>query len=316
MAKINIKSVFTALAAAAMMAVAAFIAPVSAEDDPSGYHVQISPATQKISLEPGDVYRGTFKVSNIGEKEFEYTLSAIPYSVTNDNYDPDYDTRNSRNQLADWITFDTESGKIKPNVNNEIHYTVTVPEDVPGGGQYAALAVSVNNGEEGSIQTISRVVLKLYAKVAGDTREEGEILENKVTNFVFGGGKITATSKLSNTGNVDADATYTVRIYPFGSGEEVYTNEAEPDVRTILPDTERYNTVIWEETPSLGLYTVEQTIDYLGQTSTTKKFVIVCPLWLIVIFIALIFAIIFTLVSRARARKLEEAESSNSRNKK
>ena len=307
MAKISIKSIFTGLAAAVFMAIAAVVSPVSALEGER--NVQISPPMQKIALQPGEVYHGTFKVSNIGFNDFNYTLSSIPYSVTNDNYDPDFVTETTYNQLAKWVTFEKDSGHVDSNGIQEVHYTVTVPEDVPAGGQYAGLAVSVNNGEQGGMQTVTRVVMKLYAAIAGETREEGEILENKVTSFVFGGGKISATSLLKNTGNVHADAKYILKVYPLGSDDEIYSNEDQPLERTVLPETQRYNTLTWEETPSLGLYTVEQTIEYMGQTSTTKKFVIVCPLWLIVIFTALIFAIIFTLASRARTRKQEAKES-------
>lgn len=307
MAKVNIKSIFTALAAAISMMIATTIAPASALEGER--NVQISPPVQKIALEPGETYHGTFKVSNIGFNAFDYTLTSIPFSVTNDNYDPDFTTEKTSNQIYKWVTFDKSGDHIESNTTQEVGYTVTVPEDVPAGGQYAGLAVSVNNGEQGSMQTTTRVVMKLYASIAGETREEGEIKENKITSFVFGGGKVTATSLVSNTGNTHADATYTLKVYPLGSDEEVYTNEEEPITRTILPETERYTTTTWEETPSLGLYNVEQTIEYMGQTSTTKKFVIVCPLWLIVIFAALIFAVIFTLVSRARARKQEAKES-------
>ncbi len=313
MAKINIKSIFTGLAAALFMGIALSIAPVSALE--GEHNVQISPPTQKIALEPGEVYHGTFKVSNIGVSEYDYKLTSIPYSVTNNNYDPDFTTETTYNQLHKWVTFEDDEGSVPSNESRDVHYTVTVPEDVPAGGQYAGLAVSVNNEEQGSMQTVTRVVMKLYASIAGDTREEGEIAENKVSSFVFGGGKITSTSLIKNTGNVHADATYIMRVYPLGSNEEVYTNEEDPSVRTILPETERYFTLTWEDTPSIGLYTVEQVIDYMGQTSTTKKFVIVCPLWLIVIFAALIFAVVFTLVSRARSRKQEAKESSSSRKK-
>ena len=71
----------------------------------------------------------------------------------------------------------------------------------------------------------------------------------------------------------------------------------------VLPDTKRYHAMTWEKTPSFGIFNVEQTIEYGGKTDTNKKLVIIFPLWLIIVFIALIGAISFWLVSRAQKRK-------------
>ena len=288
--------------------------PVNAADnDTSKYNVQISPPSQKVSLEPGTTYNGTFGVNNIGNEEFEYTVSATPFSVSGRDYRQDFDVRNTYNQMADWISIDDATGKVSPNESNTVHYTVKVPDDAPGGTQVASIAVSVNNKANSNIQTITRVAMILYAKIPGDVRETGEIKENNISSIVFGGNKITASSLISNTGNTYGDAKYIMKAFPFGSNEEVYTNEEDPLERTILPETERYNTLMWEDTPQLGLFTVEQTIEFMGKTSTTSKLVIVCPVWLIVIFVALILAIIFTIVTRARSRKQSKRESSTSR---
>lgn len=317
MAKTHIKTVLGALFAAVLTLTAVATVPALADEDSTGgYNVQVSPPTQKLTLQPGEVYEGSFKVSNIGEETFTYTLDSVPYSVSGENYDPDYRTETSYNQLYKWVKFDKSTGSVDPNNINEVHFTITVPEDVPNGGQYAALTTSVNNGETGNLQTVTRVAMIIYARIPGQTREEGQILENKVPSIVFGGSQITATSLLNNTGNVHNESTSTLKVYPFGSDEEIYTNEENPATHIIMPETTRYVTETWEDTPALGLYTVEHTVEYLGETSTTRKLVLVCPLWLLVIFIALIFAIIFTIVSRARARKTAAAESSSKREKK
>ena len=55
--------------------------------------------------------------------------------------------------------------------------------------------------------------------------------------------------------------------------------------------------------PQIGIFSVEQTIEFAGQVSTNKKLVLICPLWLLFVIFALLFFIIFWLVSRARSRK-------------
>lgn len=319
MKKNKLKSVLgafvTIVAALSMVSVAT--APVALADgedtDKQRYQVQVSPPTQKFTLEPGTTYEGSFKVYNAGTESFDYKVESIPFSVTGKDYNPNYTSESSRTQISKWITIEKDNGHLDPGSDSEVHFVISVPNDAPGGGQYAALATSVKNGDSGNLETVTRVAMLVYANILGDTREEGAILENNVPSIVFGGNPITATSLVENTGNAHGDVKYTLKVYPFGSDEELFTNEENPVELVVMPDTQRYNSVPWTDTPQLGLYTVEQTIEFLGQTSTTSKLVLVCPVWLIVIFIALILAIVFTVVSRARARQQDKRESSASR---
>lgn len=319
MIKKNIKKVFgAALAVAfAFLSVSATATiPVHADEggmvESKGARIGVTPVVEKVSLSPGEEYTGTFKVVNGSEDmDFKYKVYATPYQVKDKNYSTDFVTTNAYTKLAEWITFDKDGGSVNAKSTDTVTYTIKVPQDVPAGGQYAAIMAELDNSEKSSVQTTSRAALTVYAHIAGQTRQEGTIKENNVPGMVFGGNKITTTSLVENKGNIDVDATYTLKVFPFGSSEEIYTNEDSPTVRTILPETERYNTMIWEETPQLGLYTVEQTIEYMGTTSTTSKLVLVCPIWLIVLFIALILAIIFTVVSRVRSRKQESGSRSS-----
>ncbi|MBR3323521.1 hypothetical protein IKG16_01380 [Candidatus Saccharibacteria bacterium] len=309
---IKIKSVVGIVAMLALGLSSIFGLRAYADDLPPRY-IQISPTQQHLNLQPGQSFDGSYTVSNIGTDAFTFEVGVVPYSTQSDKYEPDFTTTTNYTQLAKWVTFPKTSFHIEPNSSVEVNYTINVPTDVPNGGQYAALTASVENGEKGGMKTTSRAAMLLIAKIPGETRETGSILENNIPGIVFGGNKIEATSLLENTGNIHADAKYTMKVYPFGSNEEVFTNEEEPDGVTLLPETKRYHSITWEETPQLGLFTVEQTIEYMGQTSTTSKLVLVCPVWLIVIFIALILAIIFTIVTRARSRKQSRRESSASR---
>lgn len=278
--------------------------------------LQVSPTKQKISLTPGASYVGTFKVHNAGAAPFNYSVSATPYSVTNDNYSPDYTGLTNYTQIADWITFDkaTETGLLQPGEIVDVAYTVNVPKDAPAGGQYAALMAQTSDGndENATVAVIHRVGMILYAAVPGETRETGEIIKNNVNTFYFNP-PLTVNSLVKNTGNVEQTAKYTVKIYPLFSNEAVFSNEEKPDKEKqldVIPDTSRFNSITWEGAPQIGIFSVEQTIEFAGQVSTNKKLVLICPLWLLFIIFALLFFIIFWLFSRARNRKRENTRES------
>ena len=286
--------------------------PVSAankSDKP--VHMEISPAKQKLKLEKGQSFVSSFKIRNIGTEKFSYRVSAAPYTVIDEQYQANYnDTTNNYAQMANWITFDDKlkEGTLEPGASVDVPFTVTVPKDVASGGQYAAIMSKTSDGNDPNsiIQTVNGLAMILYADIAGDTRTGGSIINNNVNSFVFQP-PISATTTIENTGNVESTATCIMKVWPLGSSETVFNNEeSQGRFIDIVPNTRRFNVISWDGAPSLGVFTVEQTIEFLGQTSTVKKLVIVCPLFLVIIFIvviaSLIFWLVFRIVKRRRAK--------------
>lgn len=293
---------------------------VAAEQAP--IHLQVSPVKQKISLTPGSKFSGTFKVQNVGTQPFNYSVSATPYSVTNEQYNPDYTNVTTYSQMADWITFDkkTEKGTLQPGTTVDVKYYVNVPENAPAGGQYAALMAQTDSGNanNATIAVVHRVGMILYAAVPGETKVDGEIIKNTVNSFYFNP-PLTVTSLVKNTGNIEQTAKYHVKIYPLFSNEALFnTDDAEEGAydRDVVPETSRFNSITWERAPTIGLFSVEQTIEFAGKTSTVSKLVLICPLWLLFIIFALVFFVIFWLVSRHRDRKRESARAASRANAK
>ncbi len=283
--------------------------PVFAEDE-GVTRIQISPTKQKISLTPGSNYSGTFKVMNIGVGDFDYSVEATPYTVSGENYEGNYDSKNNYTQIAEWITFDKKTGHLGPGETANVTYYVKVPTDVPAGGQYAALMAQTDSGnaDNATVRVVHRVGMILYAAVPGETRASGEIVKNTVNSFYFDP-PITVSSLVKNTGNIEQTATYTTNIWPLFQKETAFSNADNPLTLDIIPETSRFNSITWDGAPSLGIFYVEQTIDFAGETSKVGKLVLICPLWLLFIIFALLFFIIFWLVSRSKDRKREMREA-------
>ena len=297
--------------------------PVSAvEKSDKPIHMEISPAKQKLKLERGQSFVSSFKVRNIGTEKFTYKVSVAPYTVVDENYESKYnDTSSTYTYMANWVTFDDKlkEGTLEPGTFVDVPFTVTVPKDAPNGGQYAAIMTKTSDGNDPNsiIQTVNSLAMILYADIAGDTRTGGSIINNTINSFVFQP-PISATSTIENTGNVESTATCIMKVWPLGSGETVFNNEeSQGRFIDIIPSTRRFNVISWEGAPSIGIFTVEQTIEFLGQTSTAKKLVIICPLWLLLIFgiiiAALIFWIIFRIVKRRKAKSTKQENNEKER---
>ena len=313
MKKISISKVLVAAIMVTVSSLAIFGA-VKADDEASST-VTVSPMTQKVILTPGESYEGSIKVSNPAnaKNNLEYSVHIGSFSQHSDpdgvdDYGTvDTDTKTTYNQMMDWIVLGREDGSVAPNGTDVIPFTVNVPIDAPAGGQYATILVrdetDHSGGGEGnvSIQSIAQIASIIYAEVAGETRNEGAILENNVPSFLMNN-TLETTSMVRNDGNVHTDAEYILQVWPMIGDEEICTNEEDPAMSLVMPETERYNAQTCQ-LPTVGIFRAKQVVKIFGETSIVEKTIIVCPIWLLFIIIFVIFALVFYFVAKVRARK-------------
>ncbi len=274
----------------------------------------LSPMSQRIVLIPGETYHGgiTVAVPSDANDNFDYIVTLAPYSFErNETSDTDFggsdfDTITDYNQIINWITLENAEGTLAPNEQVTVSFTVEVPDDAPAGGQYAALLVRENSGETAqddamAIREIMQMAHIIYAEVAGETRKEGDILDNSIPGFSLSP-KLVATSVVKNNGNIHTDVEYILQVWPLFSNEEICTNEENSTKSMVMPGNTKYHN---EECnlPAVGIFRAKQIVKIFGETSIVEKTVIVCPLWLLFLIIFGIAAIIIYFVTRAKARK-------------
>lgn len=275
----------------------------------------VSPQYQKIILIPGETYKGSITVSNSNNStsNLYYATSVGSFSQSRSSENDDdygevnFDDITSYNQIVNWITIDNETGVVEKNENKAVTFTIDVPSDAPAGGQYATIIVRNNTGAGGAgdgvnIQENYQIGSIIYAEVAGNTIDTGEIISNEVPAFILDGSTFKAVSRVKNTGNVHTDAEYTLQVWPLFSGEEICTNEENPDKSLILPGTERYHAQSCS-LPAVGIFKVKQVVEIFDKESVVERMVIVCPIWLMFVIIFGVLLIIFYIIARAKRRK-------------
>ena len=271
----------------------------------------VSPMNQKIILNPGDTYIGSFEITNPANntEPFLYKLEVRPFYV-DENYSVYYDEMNNFNQIVNWTTLEKEDGRLEVNDVETVYFTVNVPNNAPSGGQYMVIMVQSNSQETDektgnvgiNLQQNIGIAHVVYAEIAGTNVHRGEVEDINVPSFLFNG-DICGSSLIKNLGNVHGTATYTLQVFPIFSNEEVYTNEESPATATILPERSRYNETVWENTPPIGIFNVIYTVEFEGTTAQVKKMVIKCPIWLLFIIIFAIIALIMYFFVRSKNRK-------------
>ena len=266
----------------------------------------VLPMSQRFSLQAGKTYEGDITVVNPADAktDFAYKATVAPYSVTENDHD-DYTislaNESSYTAISKWIKIDEPTGKIKPNESKKVHFTITVPENAPAGGQYAAISIasdqSSDNSEGVNVKNVFEMASIIYATVDGETVHDGEILENNVPGFIVNPpAKVTAM--ISNKGNVHEDATFVITVSDFFTGNVILPTEEDDGnySEIVMPETTRYIEREVSNLPALGIVKVNQTIYYNGKSSTVEKDILICPIWFMALVLLTIAAIVTTIV--------------------
>ncbi len=275
----------------------------------------VTPMSQDIRLEPGKTYTGKITIANPADAKsnFEYRATVTPYTISGENYQADLATVTNSSKIVDWIKIENPTGSIEPNHTLDVNYTITVPKDAAGGGQYATISIGSNTesakGNGVSVNNIFEMASIIYARVSGEINHGGEILENSVPGFSTVV-PVTVTGRLTNTGNVHEAATIIIKATNFFTGEVILPSEDNEGTYTELtmPDSERFISREISNLPLLGVIKVEQTIYYLGDVKTESKNVIICPIWFMALILLTIGSIVYSIIRIVKGHRKKRSE--------
>lgn len=276
----------------------------------SGNEFSVTPMNQMVELVPGETYNFAVTVLNPvnSTENLDYKVHAAPYSVVTEAYYADISTQTDHTRMADWITIPEPTGTLAPNETREIEFTITVPADAPGGGQYAAIMVGIDNKNQNydnmSVTNVLEIASIIYAKVDGEIIHKGEVVENSVPVFTADP-KITLSSLIKNEGNMHEIASIAITVKNVFTGETLASAELDNGVyaELIMPDSQRFINKEVDGLPMMGIINVQQKIYYNGETSTVEKNVLICPIWFLVLTLLTLAAIVAGVAKSIRRHK-------------
>ncbi len=285
--------------------------PTATSSDSSSSWIQVTPVSSRVVLRPGQSLDYSMTVANIGTDKFGYSVYTAPYSVVDEDYNVSFSNETNRTQLSRWIKFINEDGSttdtfkstLEPGAKQTVNYRISVPEDVPAGGQYATIFAQTDSDDKkdaSGITTVSRIGLIVYGRTNGETNEDAEITDYAISGFL-NKGPITATSKVKNKGNTDIEAKYKFTVKSiFGN-----TLHEEEQAYNILPDTERRMNSEWNNTSPMGLFWVTYNVSSsAGDVAREEtKLVVILPIWMIIIMLILLTILIIWIIMLNRKRK-------------
>lgn len=297
--------------------------------------LQISPSGAAVTLEGGEVIQAgssncpvevedptngktdcAVEVKNIGSKSFTYKLYVAPMTFKSGNeVDFSSDSSATYTQIARWTTLYDDMKKeyvnelyrtIAPNETQKIHYRISVPDDVPGGAQYAAIfAQTTGSTASGTgVSTIAQVASQIYGRSIGDTVQTATIDDYNFTRFTLGG-KLTAHASFKNTGNTDFNARYSYKAMTL-FGKELYSDEGST---TTFPGVDYDFDVVWDNPPMLGIFSVQFKVTAADAVRDETHIVVIMPIFIMILLILLLTVIIVWIIIIIRKRKERKART-------
>ncbi len=289
--------------------------------------LQITPSGARLNLSKGDILEGhadhcprgddgcSITVTNIGSSPIRFRVYMSPYAVSGEGNELSFAEENANNytQLYKWITVKNSAGEwvkeaefaADPNGSQKVEYKIEVPEDLPGGSQYAVIwAQIINTGESGGIETVGQIGAVLTARSTEGIVETAEVTDLDFTKFAFNG-PLHASATVKNTGNVDfaAHYYYTAKTI-FG---KVLHQSPEDKFIAAYPGTTYHISYDWDSTPFLGIFQVEWKITAAGHDYVQSAVVIIMPIIVLIVMILLLTVIIIWIIIISRKRKERKA---------
>lgn len=293
------------------------------EETSVGTSISISPVSKTLRISSNTVYEDSFKVTNNGNSPMKFEVHTTPYSYTyseaTDSYQLGFSNENIYTQISRWITFLASDGAYvakttftaEPNSSVEVHYRISTPDNIPGGGQYAVIFAHTLSDDTNSsgIRTEASPGLVIYGRSDGETNVASEISGLAISQSLTVEGSeknvINGVGKVKNTGNVDFMASGRLKVTGiFGNVYyETETTSARSRV-SVIPESELSVSDSWDETPYFGMFNVEWTVRAGSNGSETiTKFVLIMPPAVIITAILLLTIIIIWIIIVIRKRK-------------
>ncbi|MCL2280889.1 hypothetical protein FWC31_03315 [Candidatus Saccharibacteria bacterium] len=281
--------------------------------------IAVSPMLNaRLTMDPGSVTEGRFRVRSPGIETTEVFAEVSPYAAGEDErYETGiFNQTSAYTKITEWTTLGLqdctinkeEKGRIyftmRPQEECYVTYKITVPADAYGGSQHAAIFVQTVPPESGkgnsTIVNTYRIGYIIRNDVdAPGAKSEGQVVEIKIPKLLFVP-PIKTSILVKNTGSLDFEAKYKMTIQTFFGQKEVYS-EAKKSL--VMAETERLLTDKWDKTPNLGLFKVTVEVTILDETIMLTKTVLVIPLALIVAIIVIILSLTLWIYVKIRKNK-------------
>jgi len=242
----------------------------------------MTPAIQRLEIKAGETVDRTMTVINDGKVAYKFIVYARPYSVKNEQYDPQFETTLENTDVYQWVQFEKVSYTLQPGERIDVPYHMKVPANAAPGGHYGVIFAETQPDASTATSVLrkKRVGGLLLANVDGKVVRSGALLSANAP-FWQSAPPLTINDRVKNTGNTDFQASVSTSVEDmFGS-----VKHSETKNYTVYPGTIRKIPVTWDNSPWFGLFKYKQSVSIVGNVTNTSHYVLLAPKWLVLLLI-------------------------------
>lgn len=172
--------------------------------------ISVTPPLFQLNLQKSNAWQSSIKVVNGNKYQLTVYATVVGFAVHGEkgqgSFIPVNRNDDDQSTFPEWITLDEGPYTIEPEKNFDINFVVTVPENAPPGGHYAAILVSTEpaNSADGAlaVHTSQTVTSLLFMRVGGDVAEDATIREFTTTKSLLSTPDASFMLRFENKGNV------------------------------------------------------------------------------------------------------------------
>lgn len=207
--------------ALALVFVAALIVPKDAMAQSNNQlSLAVTPPLIQLSLAPGQTWSSTLKVVNTNEYPLPLFASMALLEPNGDEGQSKFTPiveGDKGNSLANWVQLGETDFTVSREKSFDLPFTITVPQNAPPGGHYAAIIVGsqpVNEKPNGPTLSVSSSISSLlFLRVAGDVIEQGDIREFTAEKTFYPKPDVNFVLRFENKGNVHIQPQGDITVY-------------------------------------------------------------------------------------------------------
>lgn len=164
--------------------------------------LEVTPPSQEINVDPGKTVSIKAKVRNKGTETLPITVRIEDFTASGEEGQVAIVKEDPAYSLTSWAKIDPQSFSLKPNSEQEVTATMTVPISAAG-GRYGSFVFGVSGpGPRGDEASVTQEIASLFlVKISGPVNENLSLLEMKAPSFSEFG-PIPFSLKFQNNGNI------------------------------------------------------------------------------------------------------------------
>ena len=271
-----------------------------AQDFLSSQTLEVGPASQEISADPGELKVVKVRVRNLTKNNLPIKVRAEDFTAQGEEGQVAI-TANSPYSISSWTKITPDSFNLGVNENKEVTATIQIPKSGAAGGRYGSFVFTVTpptTGTSPQAKVAQEIASLFLVKISGPVHEQINLTEFTVPQFLEFG-PVPISMKFKNSGNIHEKIAGLIHV------ENIFHKKTADIVvkpTNIFPGSQRVLNATLDKKFLIGPYTATALLVYgtKNESINAQANFIVFPIRIVAVALLII---VFLFLARKRIRR-------------